>query len=149
MYCNESGEIVPPVIRNPYNYDADLVSETTGLFCTDPTLAQQQFAEEVDINTIVERFGLTGQLPVDQRVPINAEFLDIMDYRSALDQLREADEAFMAFPANIRERFSNDAGKFVDFVSDPANLQQCRDWGIANPAPPAPPPDPGTVTASL
>ena len=52
-----------PFVRNPYNYDMAAVSQETGLKCQDPSLAQQHMKDECDINVIVERFGVTGQLP--------------------------------------------------------------------------------------
>lgn len=129
------GEFQGVFLRTPYNYDMNKASEESGLYCPEPTKAQQQFAEEVDINTIVERFGLTGELPQNLRVPIQAEFVETMDYQTSLNKLIEADEAFMAMPAKIRAEFQNDSGKFVDFVSDPANVEKCREWGLAMPKP--------------
>lgn len=122
-----------PFARSAYNYDMDYASDATGLECKEPTMAQQQFAEECDINTIVERFGLTGQLPDNLRMPITNEFVETTDYQQSLDKLREADNAFMQMPAKIRAEFENDAGKFVEFVSDPKNVDKCREWGLAKP----------------
>lgn len=137
----EDGEIVAddvklnfkPFVRSRYNYSMEHASEQTGLFCPEPTMAQQQFAEECDINTIVERFGLTGQLPQNLRMPINEEFVETMDYQSALNKLMEAESAFMELPASVRTEFQNDAGKFVDFVSNPENVERCRELGLAVP----------------
>lgn len=144
----DSGEILTAIpksqrvfVRTPFNYDRELASLLSGLSCDDPTRTQQQFGEECDINTIVERFGLTGELPSNLRVPMQGEFEDsIDDYQTALNKLMEADDAFMQMPAKIRERFHHDAGEFVEYVSDPANKKQCQDWGLAAPetAPPAP-----------
>ena len=53
-----------PFLRSLYNYDRDAASSESGLACDDPTLAQQQFRDEADINTILERFGRTGLLIV-------------------------------------------------------------------------------------
>lgn len=133
LTVDEDGVIHGPFIRSAFNYSMDYASLQSGLQCDDPTLAQQQFKEECDINTIVERFGLTGELPNNLRVPITEQFADIVDYQTALNTLREADDAFMEMPANIREQFGNDAGRFVDFVSDPKNIKQCREWGLAAP----------------
>ena len=47
-------KIVPPFVRSPFNYDAMAVSNETGLSCPEDTLTQQNFAEECDINRIVE-----------------------------------------------------------------------------------------------
>lgn len=123
-----------PFMRTPYNYDRNEASDQSGLACPEPTKTQQQFAEEVDINTIVERFGLTGELPQNLRVPLTDEFVETMDYQTSLNKIIEADEAFMRMPAAIRADFQNDSAKFVDFVSNPANVEQCRKWGLAMPA---------------
>lgn len=52
-----------PFLRTPYNYDMNAAGDESGLRCEDATRAQQQFKEESDINTIVARFGLTGEMP--------------------------------------------------------------------------------------
>lgn len=120
-----------PFVRSRYNYDMNEVSDATGLYCRDETRAQQQFKDETDINTIVERFGLTGQLPNDLRMPLQEDFVDVMDYQEALNQLLEADKAFMQLPANVRAEFQNDAGRFVAFASDEANAERCVELGLA------------------
>lgn len=121
-------------VRSYYNYDMDAVSDETGLKCEDPSRAQQQFKEECDINTIVERFGITGELPTNVRIPESAVFEDVYDYHSALNAIIAADNAFMEFPADIREQFGNDAGKFVAFAENPANIEKMREWKLAPPA---------------
>lgn len=118
-------------LRTPYNYDMDEVSQATGLFCDEPSLAKQEFKEECDINTIVENFGLTGTMPEAIISPMSGDFTEVTDYRSALHLIMEADAAFMEIPAETRERFGNDAGRFVAFVSDPANAEACKDLGLA------------------
>lgn len=139
---NEDGEYVSKVfLRSGFNYDMDRASEEEGLKCEDETRTQQQFKEECDINTIVERFGVTGELPQGVRVPEQGEFADdVNDYQTALNKLIEADDAFMQMPAKIRAEFQNDAGKFVEFVSDKANLAKMREWGLAKPEPEKPEP---------
>lgn len=134
--CDDDGVILDsrfifPFLRTAYNYDRDLESLRAGLHCDDATKAQQQFAEECDINTIVERFAITGELPAPQRMPFNGDFEEAVDLRESLDLLRAADEAFHSFPAPIRAQFENDPVKFVDFVSDPANIDKAREWGLA------------------
>lgn len=133
MTVDEYGEIRFPFLRTRYNYDKDKASTESGLHCTDPTRTQQQFKEECDINTIVMQFGITGQLPNNLRMPIQEEFVDTMTYHEALNKLIEADNKFMELPAEIRSQFQNDAGKFVAYVSDEANVEQCRKWGLAVP----------------
>lgn len=139
MY-DDDGVLVTPFLRTAFNYDMDAVSRETGLVSDVETRTQQQFAEEVDINVIVERFGLTGEVPQGVRVPLNEEFVETMTYHEAMNKLIDADDAFMQFPAKIRAEFQNDAGKFVAYVSDPVNVERCREWGLAKPLSAAPEP---------
>lgn len=88
--------------------------------CLDPTLAQQQFAEEADINTIVNKFLRTGEMPDEISKPQFGDFTAVVDnYHDALNFVIAADDAFSALPAKIRARFNNDAGAYVDFFNDP------------------------------
>lgn len=134
---DDDGALIVPFVRSGFNYDMDAVSRETAFECDAETRTQQQFAEDVDINTIVERFGITGELPQNVRMPVQAEFVEAMTYHEAMNKLIEADDAFMQFPARIRAEFQNDAGKFVEFVSDPKNVEKCREWGLAKPLPAA------------
>ena len=61
-------------IRSSFNYDRDDVSKETGLFCEDESLAIQSAEEETNINTIVKRFGLIGELPGDIAMPQSGDF---------------------------------------------------------------------------
>lgn len=108
-------------------------SDNTGLMCVDPSLAIQSAREEVDINTIVRRFGLTGQLPTDLRAPTYGDFTAVVDYQTALNAVIAADAAFMQMPAHVRERFANDTQKFVEFASDEANRDEMRKLGLLVP----------------
>jgi phage internal scaffolding protein len=120
-----------PFVRTPYNYDRLAASDESGLKCSDPSLTVQSMTEEADINTIVRRFGLTGQVTVHDRPPLNEEFVDVMDFHSAQNLIRAAQEAFMDQPAEVRARFDNDPGKFVDFCSDGANHDELVKLGLA------------------
>lgn len=126
-----------PFIRTPYNYDVDKASDDSGLVCPEPTLTQQHSKDECDINFIVQRFGVTGELPVDPhaRKPTYGDFTGVSDYRGALDAVMAADEAFMALPAKIREQFDNDPALFVDFCSsnDPADRSLAMELGLIPP----------------
>jgi len=131
---DEFGEIVPVFLRSAYNYDVDLVSEETGLVC-DPEggMTQQQFKEEADINTLVQRFGLTGELPENVRVPQYGDFTGISDYQEAMNAVRKADEAFMELPAELRERFAHDPQRLLQFVADEKNADEALRMGLTLP----------------
>jgi len=119
--------------RAPFNYDADFVSAESGLVCSDPSLAQQQFRDESDINTILKQFNVTGQLPQGVSMPQYGDFSQVTDYHSALNLVIKANDSFMALPAHVRARFNNDAGALVDFVSDPSNKDEAEKLGLTVP----------------
>lgn len=146
----ESGKVKGPFIRGPYNYDMDAVSKATGSKIEGPSLAKQQFAEECDINTIVRRFGLTGELPEGVRMPTYGDFTMVKDFKSAMDALALANEAFEEMPAEVRARFHNSTEEFVAFCSDDANLDEAIKLGLVPPKTPsaAAPKAPGAVAPS-
>lgn len=119
-----------PFVRNPYNYDRDVASFATGLFCEDVSLTKQSFAEECDINTIVRRFNLTGQLPDNVGAPTYADFDEVYDFHTAMNAVAKAQEAFDEMPAAVRARFNNDPASFVDFCSDDANRSEAEKLGL-------------------
>ena len=123
-----------PFLRTPFNYDRDLASAETGLKCEDPSLTQQQFKEEADINTIVDRFMKSGVLPTPAQMP---QFMDIegnFDYQTAMNFVRQADENFMRMDAKVRARFNNSPQEFLEFFADPANTEEAVRLGLAVPA---------------
>jgi hypothetical protein len=120
----------PPVLFGFGNYDSAVLSDASGLCCTEPSLAVQEAALECDINIIVKRFGITGELPQGVRAPTYGDFTGVSDYHSALIALSDADDAFMLLPADIRSRFNHDAGAFVDFCSDAANRDEMIKMGL-------------------
>lgn len=118
-------------LRSPYNYDMDSVSRETGLLCEDDSLAIQSAAEEADINTIVRRFGLTGELPGDISMPQSGDYVGVGDFQSAMNVVRAAQEEFMRVPADIRARFNHDPQRFSEFFNDPVNQEESIRLGLA------------------
>lgn len=118
------------ILRDSFNYDADSVSLETGLTCDDVSLTKQSFADECDINKIVERFLHTGQLPQNVSLPQFGDYSQTLDYQTALNLVIEAQDAFMQFPHDVRARFSNDPAQFLDFVNNPDNIDEAIKLGI-------------------
>lgn len=97
-------------------YDAALVSIETGLDTGRETLVQQHLKEEVDVNTIVRRFGLVSALPAWSREGLYGDFTDIVDFDSALARISRTQDAFLKLPAEVRDRFKNDPGELVRYA---------------------------------
>lgn len=126
----DTGEI-GVFFRTPYNYDTDQASDETGLKCEDETRTQQQFKDETDINNIVEKFGVTGELPPTMNFPEPDEFVETFDFQTAMNVIRNAEESFMTMPAKVRARFDNNPQKFMNFINDPESQDEAIKLGIA------------------
>lgn len=119
-----------PLFRTAYDGFADDISLINSLQCPEPTLAQQQFADECDINTIVNKFLKTGELTADVHLPKYGDFTGISDYQSALNAVIAADEAFLDLPANIRAEFGNDPQMLLEFLADSKNAERAAELGL-------------------
>lgn len=127
--------------RSAFNYDRDAASNETGIDCRydpvtgeeTPSLTQQHFAEECDINTIVRRFGITGEMPTGVRLPTYQDFTSVFDFKSAMDAVAKANESFDAMPAEVRARFQNDPQQFLEFVNREENRQEAIKLGLVLP----------------
>lgn len=122
-----------PFVRSPYNYDMNIAGDESGLNCKDKSLTVQDQRGETDINTIVKRFGLTGELPTAVRLPEDGDFTNVGTYQEALNAILAAEATFMEFPPDVRSRFDNDAGKFVDFFARPENRDEAKKLGFLVP----------------
>ena len=51
------------MIRSAYTFDSDVVSNETALDTGEDAVTQQCFKDECDINILLAKFAVTGQLP--------------------------------------------------------------------------------------
>ena len=117
-------------IRSAYNYDRRENSDSTAFVSEEATLAQQSFKDECDINVLVKRFGLTGEVPVGWRMPYYGDFTEAMSYQDMCDAVISADAAFMELPAELRDRFANDPQRLFDFLSSDKNRDELLDSAL-------------------
>lgn len=142
-YIDEETGETAPMFRTMYNYDRNRISDETSTVCEAETRTQQQFKDECDINKIMERFGVTGELPQNVRPVMPDEYDEVFDFQSAMNVIRRAEEAFMLMPSGVRARFQNNPQVFTEFFSDPENRQEAEKMGLLlPPKPPEPAPDP-------
>jgi phage internal scaffolding protein len=121
-------------LRTPYNYDKDAASNESGLHCEDASLAQQHFKEECDINTILEKFNISGMLPEQPLSPRYGDFTGIGDYHTALNRVIAAQDEFEALPAQIRARFNNDPAQLIEFLENSDNRPEAEELGLVEKA---------------
>lgn len=121
-----------PRVRDPYTPYVD-----PGLDCSvEPSLTDQSQAKDCDVNVIVDRFMRTGVMPQMSGNPIYGDFSDPVSYQEALARVMLAEEQFLGLDAKTRARFDNDPARFLEFASDPKNVDAMVDMGLATrPAP--------------
>jgi phage internal scaffolding protein len=122
----------PVFIRTQFNYDHNAASNASGLVCEEPTRAQQHHRDECDINVILERFGKTGQMPVNAISGTYGDFSGVHDYHTALNAIIASESEFAALPAQIRNRFQNDPSNLIEFLDDPRNKAEAESLGLLN-----------------
>lgn len=142
MIDQETGEIIGIFCRTPYNYDTDAESNRTGLRCERPGKTQQQFADEADINNIVERFLKSGELPQTTPFPQSDEFQETFDFQTSMNVIVQAERSFMELPAKTRARFQNDPQQFMEFMHNPENIDEMVKLNLATTRPKTPEPTP-------
>lgn len=143
-YVNNKGEFeylafkaVKPFVRSPYNYDRDEASKAAGLRIPEDEedMTQQHFKDETDINVIMDRFGVTGELPNNIRMPQFSDFIETEDYQTSMNAVRQAAESFMKLDPKVRERFGNNPQLFVEFCADEKNYDEAAKMGLVPPTP--------------
>ena len=117
-------------VKNPITYDRDKNSDLAKFVFTRSSRTQQSFRDECDINTILKRFNVTGQLPVGSVQPQYGDFSGVTDYQSALNAVMAAQDSFLQLPAKVRAKFDNDPALFVDWASDEANKDEMKALGL-------------------
>lgn len=120
-----------PKIRSFYEHNT-----SAGFSSKEPSLTQQQFKDEADINYIIKMYdssgvypGVTGATP---REPLYGDFTDLPENaQEAYNKIIEAKNNFNQLPLEIRQRFNYDPSAFLDFVQNPANMKELVSLGLA------------------
>jgi extradiol dioxygenase family protein len=95
----------------------------------------QSGVADADINTIMDRYEKTGLIPLDgsdRGIPQFGDFSDIGDFHGVMSKLVRAQQNFMMLPPKVRSRFDNDVAKMLDFIADPANVEEAVKLGLAD-----------------
>ena len=101
--------------------------ETTG-----DSLTQQSHAAAADVRNIIKQYDRTGLIAnVNKGIAQYGDYSEVNEYAEALNMVREADESFQTLPSHVREQFSNNAGLFFEFATDPKNKEEMIKMGLA------------------
>lgn len=105
-------------MRLPNGRESREWSEQFATYNDGVSIVQQHFKEDVDVNTIVRRFGITGEMPFGASGGVYGDFTEVTDFESARARILRAEEGFLRLPAEVRERFGNDPGAIVRFAQE-------------------------------
>lgn len=108
-------------------------SSKPGMTFEKPSLTQQHFKDECDINNIIERFTRTGLLPQYPGEDMQyGDYTTSVDYHEAMTIVAQAKQQFEALPSSVRDKFDNDPAKMLDFVSKKENIEESVRLGLLN-----------------
>lgn len=98
-----------------------------------PSLTQQHHKELVDVNNIIKRYRVTGELPTVKKQGRYVDLSGITDYHSAMNTVLAAQDSFMSLPSEIRKKFSNDPQELIAYLQNPQNNEEAIKLGLKIP----------------
>lgn len=103
-----------------------------------PSLTQQQFRQECDINNIIASVDSSGVInnPLwnGTRRPLYGDFSGIqdMDYLQAQNTFLEASARFMELPAKVRQQFNNNPAELLSYLQGNPPVEELAKLGFAD-----------------
>ena len=111
----------------------DLGAPERGLEFTQPSLTQQQFKEDCDIEELLKRHNLGNVMGLFQQnvsEPMYADVSDVPDFHESQNHVARATEYFAALPSAVRTRFNNSLPEFLSALNNPESAKELQDLGI-------------------
>lgn len=97
----------------------------------DPTMTKSDMAAACDINNIMAAYKRTGIFThTANGQPRYEDLPDAVDYQQAMNRVVEAQSAFEALPAELRDRFANEPARLLAFLADPNNRREAEQLGL-------------------
>ncbi len=108
-------------------------SSKPGITFEKPSLTQQHFKDECDINLIIKRYTRSDiALMAAMSNMQYGDYSTPVDFHEAMNIVLRAQEQFEALPSSIRDKFDNDPAKMLDFVSKKENIEESVKLGLLN-----------------
>ena len=116
------------VFRNAYER-----SSKPGMTFEKPSLTQQHFKDECDINLIIKRFTKNDLALMAMMSDMQyGDYSTPVDFHEAMNIVIRAQEQFESLPSSVRDKFDNDPSKMLDFVSKEENIEESVKLGLLN-----------------
>lgn len=110
-------------------------SRACQVFTGEESIVQQHFRDEVDINNIVRKFGISrDEVSARMANAMYGDFTGVTGFAEAREFVRGLEERFSYLPPHLRDRFENDPAKLVAWADQATE----EDWRRAMTPPEAP-----------
>ena len=103
--------------------------KSNGIVCG-PGKTEQAHKKQTDINYILEDYRRSGLIKHAAKNKGVYDDVPAVDFQEAMLLVTNAQNMFMELPSDMRKRFGNDPGAFLNFVQDPGNKQEMARMGI-------------------
>lgn len=96
-----------------------------------PGQTVQSQKDECDINKIMSRFALGGEINhINKAQAHYGDFSNALSFSDAYTAVANAEQAFAELPAHIRDLFGNDAEAFLYKLEDPEFVKKLEDLNV-------------------
>ena len=99
-------------------------------FSQEKSIVKKEFKDQTDINHMLKRFKVTGQIPVNKNMPQFGDVSKLKSFHDAHEVVQQAYDAFDTLPSQIRKKFDNNPLSIIDFLGDPSNLEESYVLGL-------------------
>lgn len=97
----------------------------------DPSKTDQQYKEDCDTNTILNKFMRTGQIThLAKRQGTFQDVSEIQDLSETLMIVKRAEQDFLQYPSKIRKKFNNSVTQMAEWLQDPDNNEEAVKLGL-------------------
>ena len=104
-----------------------------GLEFFEPSLTQQQFKDECEIESLLKAHNLSqvmGIMNNHGQQPLFADVSDIPDFHDAQNHVARATEYFEGLSSDVRSRFNNSLSEFLTTLNDPGAREALTEMGV-------------------
>lgn len=95
-----------------------------------PGKTKSDMKQECDINAIMAKYQRQGVIAHIERRSPSYGIHNGLDFQEAMQLIDNAKESFAELPSSIRKKFNNSPADFMDFVSNPDNLDELERMGL-------------------
>lgn len=94
-------------------------------------LVEQHHTDDTLVQNILKKYDQTGiWYHTNQMRATYQDNTIFNEYQDMFDKIKAADEHFANIPAEIRAKFDNDTGKYLEFVNNDDNIEAMYEMGI-------------------